>query len=80
MDIVSVNGSGVSQEKKAKEYGKMVLFVLEHKTAFLLAGSMALGIYTTVQTMKSELVQVKSDVASIKDDMAFVKAVLLRRK
>ena len=63
-NTISQNGN-MAEEKQVKEYGRMVLFVIKHKTAFGLIGGGLLAGYTTIQTLKSELVQVKSDVTSI---------------
>jgi len=58
----------------------MVLFVLEHKAAFLFIGSMILGAYTTIQTLKSELVQVKADITVMKGDISAIKEAVISKR
>lgn len=76
-EAISQNGNAPAEEKEVREYGRMVLFVVKHKAAFALIGSMIIGAYTTIQTMKGELEGVKSDVTTIKQDLRELKDVLI---
>lgn len=61
-DVLSANG----EEKQAKEYGKMVLFVMKHSKLFLFLCAAVYGAWQTVQAIKFELALVQKEVTELK--------------
>ena len=60
-------------EAKVREYGKLVLFIMKHTKIFSALAFGAWSVYTTIQTLKAEILTVRADVVMVKADTTEVK-------